>query len=405
MKKYLLIFLFLAASIVSCKKDASSDPGIDPEQWRKVGIMNIDTYGEAIVSRDDYIPATYDLNCKGEVLIKTAGGQIRGRGNSSWWNTPKKSFRVKFTEAQAMMKRYSNKDWCLLANAFDASMLHNDFTFWWGRQCRFSFTPYTDFVDVYLNGEYNGLYMIIDHLETAKHRVNKDVLLEIDGRVEEKDVSFNTAHLGPIVIRDPGSVTKDSKEYKKIVEYVSRADDALYSNDWKDPNKGYRKYFDMDALVDWYLVNEISKNNDACFFTSCFMNFSFDGKLEMGPLWDYDGAYGNTTYNNNFDPEGLWIGTHASWYIRLMEDPYFVDCVKKRLREFYNNRQDYYDYIDKRAEFLQPYVLADDEKWHFIANPDIWNKPWCFSTYQAYVDRLKSWLEIRYNWLINYFGA
>lgn len=135
------------------------------------------------------------------------------------------------------------------------------------------------------------------------------------------------------------------------------------------------------------------------------MNFSFDGRLEMGPIWDYDGAYGNTTYNGNDSPEGIWIGEHASWYIRLLEDPYFVNCVRKRLREFYDHRQDYYDYIDRRADFLEQYVLVDDQVWHCIADPNIWNKPWCFSSYRKYVDRLKQWLEIRFDWLVDYFDA
>ena len=61
----------------------------------------------------------------------------------------------------------------------------------------------------------------------------------------------------------------------------------------------YRKYLDVNSFVDWYLVNEIAKNNDAVFWSSCYMNVSPNGKIKMGPLWDFDIAFGNINYNNN----------------------------------------------------------------------------------------------------------
>ena len=66
-----------------------------------------------------------------------------------------------------------------------------------------------------------------------------------------------------------------------------------------DETEGYANYFDKVSFVDWYLINEITKNNDACFFSSCYLNITPGGKLKMGPLWDYDIALGNVNYNDN----------------------------------------------------------------------------------------------------------
>lgn len=403
MKKYLIIFSALLA-LASCNKvDPTKDKPEPPAKKKVFPTLFITTMNQApIESKYDYIPATFSIN-DSDGLAEGISGQIRGRGNSSWWNCPKKSYRVHFDEKYPLLGRHADAGWCLLANFFDKTMLKNDLVYWIGREyCCFGFTPDIDFINVYLNDDFIGLYALVDHLETGKHRVNADFLVEVDNRAKEEDgdVIFHAQGIGnPFVIKDPDPIVKGDDNYNTVNNFFDTATAVLYSENWLDEKNGYRAYFDMDTLVDWYLVNEISKNNDACFHTSCYMNYTVGGKIKMGPLWDYDGCFGNTSYNDNWNHEGLWMA-NKGWYARLFEDPGFVSLVHKRFLEFYGKRQEWYDHIEARAREINKYVLKDSDRWDdHLRNKDIWNVPVYRDTYWEYIDEFKEWMEDRFEWM------
>ena len=351
--------------------------------------------GVDVASRDDYVSAS----------VNGYAARVRGRGNSSWWNTPKKSYRISMDEKLSLLDRPADRSWCLIANYFDRSMLRNALTFHMGSEWgRFDYTTPSDFVQLYLNGSFHGVYQLLDHLEIARHRVPGDVLLEIDSRAEADDVSFSATRIWqPIVIKDPEGVVTGDETYCAIRDFVLNAESVMYSDSWLDEQSGWRSVIDEDSLVDWYLLNEISKNNDACFYTSCYFNFSWDGKLKLGPLWDYDGAYGNTTYNGNDSYKGLWIATTVEWYKRLLTDPYFKSLVKERFEFWYSLQDELCAWLDAYAEWLEPYVMQDDEVWHSLSSPDIWNAVETFDNYKDYVTSLENWIRNRFDWLKDNF--
>ena len=157
----------------------------------------------------------------------------------------------------------------------------------------------------------------------------------------------------------------------------------------------------MDSFVDWYLINEITKNNDAIFWSSCYMNLRRGGKLKMGPIWDFDISLGNVNYNDNFIEEGFWI-KNIQWYSRLFEDPAFVAKVKERFAYFYSHREDIMKNINENALYIKYSVQENENKWHTFytytwPNYDIWG------SYMNEVQSMKTWLSKRFEWLKNEF--
>jgi len=405
MKRVLALVMTMLAVLVSCSKEPEPSPVV-PELDKlsiPMGVIKIYTVGSAAVdSRDEYRKAfaTISYNDDKQTSVPC---EIKGRGNSSWWNADKKSYRLRFDEKIKLLGRHANRDWCLIANYFDKTMIRNELAFHMSRISRLEYTPATDFVTVYLNNDYLGVYMLADKIETAKDRVNADFLMEVDNRAEESEPQFKVPNLGnPIVVRDPGDIASTPDTFKSLKDFVYLADKTLYSDNYCALEGGYLDYIDMASFVDWYLINEISRNNDAIMHTSCYMHYSTGGKLIMGPVWDFDIAFGNVNYNDNDKTEGFWIAK-AGWFSRMLTDPAFTDEVKARFNYYYSKRQELYDYIDAYAEYLKPYVAKNEERWHTMDRM-LWANVEVFNTYEEYVSSLKKWLESRFQWMYNQYN-
>ena len=186
----------------------------------------------------------------------------------------------------------------LLANYMDnACGIRNATAYAIGHLSCLEFTPTTHFVDVFLNDRYNGTYQLCEHMKISEDRVNvtdEGYLLEADqlDRLDPDDVYFRTERI-LMNIKDP-DVEPGSPQYEWIRNYVNEAENALYGADFADPETGYAKYLNVDTYVDWYVISEITKTNDASLYTSCYMNIAPGGKLNMGPIWDFDICMGNT---------------------------------------------------------------------------------------------------------------
>ncbi len=412
MKKilFLCIITLLAAS---CNKgpqangneqDKPSGDIVGAVPTTAMAVVNIVTDDNApIVSKEEYIKANVTITTADGVTTDVMRTNIRGRGNSSWYNAEKKSYRLKFDEKQSLLGRGKDKSWSLIANYFDKTLLRNELAFHMSRLSRLAYTPATDYVEVYLNGSYEGVYVLCDHLKTGSHRMDADYLMEIDVRAEEEDIQVHLTYLGqPVVVKDPDDISYDSEEYTYISGFLTAAENALYSPAYTSPDTGYRQYFDLDSFVDWYLINEIAKNNDAVLYTSCYMNHNEGGKLCMGPVWDFDIAFGNVNYNDNDKPEGVWI-ERSSWYHHLISDPAFLAMVKERFMFYYNMQDDLYKFIDDHAAYLKPYIDKNEERWHTL-NTFLWPNPVVFETYQEHIDSLKDWLDARLEWMKQNYG-
>jgi hypothetical protein len=127
------------------------------------------------------------------------------------------------------------------------------------------------------------------------------------------------------------------------------------------------------------------------------MNLSRDGKLKMGPLWDYDIAFGNVDYGNCGDPEGFYI-KDIPWYKRLFEDPEFVSIVKERFEYFYSQKDIIFLQINENADYLKYAAVENNNKWGTLYNYT-WPNNEILGSYQNEVQNMKNWLYKRFEWL------
>ena len=329
---------------------------------------------------------------------------IKGRGNSTW-ETPKKPYAIKFDEKKSFFSLPEDKSWVLLANFFDKTLLRNEVAFFMGNELSIlDWTPHYQYVDLMFNGHYQGIYQLGEKVNISKGRVNigdDGVLLEIDSKAAATDVTFNVSHIeNPCNIKDPDTKYGDDT-YNYAKSFVEAADKALFSEKFKNPESGWQKYLDMDSFVDWYLINEIAKNYDANFQTSCYMNLKRGGKLKMGPIWDFDIAFGGYPWEPQAaianDVEGFNV-KNVEWYSRLFKDPVFLARVKVRFNKIYSERQKILDYIDSKAKFLSGKVVEDNKLWGTISG-DVSNVSAVKTEYNNYVSNLKTWITARFEWL------
>ena len=204
------------------------------------------------------------------------------------------------------------------------------------------------------------------------------------------------------VVKDP-DLESGSSELEKIKSYVIQTENVLYGDEFDDPNTGYSKYIDIDSFVDWYLINEISKNNDAIFFSSVYMNYVQGGKLKMGPIWDFDIAFGNINYNNNEKIDGFYV-KNAPWIERLFQDKFFVEKVKSRYNYFYSNKNTIIDKSNYYSEQLTQARFNNENIWNVLGkyvwpNNVTFNSSWSSSPFKEEQKYLDSWISDRMDWL------
>ena len=365
-------------------------------------VVYITTEGKAnISSKEDYINAEIEIDGAGQYEdFPKKNVEIRGRGNSTW-GMPKKPYRLKFDKKQEVMGMPAHKSWALMANYADKSFLRYETALDMSRVATgLDWTPRTRFVELFLNGVYNGTYQLFEIIKINENRVNvtdKGFIVEIvpEARLTDDDIWFKTS-LKTFVVKEP-DIEQGDNHYEFIKKYINDTEEALYSNDFLNPETGYKAYVDLESFADWFLINEITKNNDAAFFASCFMNYKPEEKLKMGPVWDFDISLGNINYNGNDNPEGFWM-TSSVWYSRMLQDPEFSSMVKERYKAMRIHMTDVIININNNAAYLKWSMIENNNKWNTLYH-ETWPNDAIWGSYSNEVQYLKNWMQARLNWL------
>lgn len=393
-----------------CKGKQKKDYSVYVYSFTGLPILWIETQNRSeIVSKEEYINAFLKFednnNSRNENRIIESYLKIKGRGNSSWVNSPKKCFRLKFDEKISFLDEPKDKAWVLISNYFDKTMIRNKLAYYMGEISNMDYSPKFHYVELMLNGRYHGSYILGDKLKISKHRVNvgdNGFLVEIDAKaVSENGIYFYTKNLlRPVNIKDPDLEFGDDN-YIYIKNYFEETERVLFSDNFKDPHKGWQKFLDMNSFVDWWIIHEISKNADALAFgQSCYMNLQRGGKLKMGPVWDFDQSFGNNNASYIYPIDGfIYLDYDNKWYIRLFEDPAFIKRVKERYDFFYKQKELFLNFIDHNANYLHHSITENEERWNILnsfiptVNRDVWG------SYNNEVQYLKTWLGQRMDWL------
>jgi hypothetical protein len=376
-------------------------------------IIRIETENHApIVSKEEYINAQFKIeaNTADPAWNFEAPTQIRGRGNSTWYLHPKKPYKIKLLTKTSLMGMPADKEWVLLANYSDKTLLRNTVAMELSNRFGLPYAPRSRAVEVFLNGEYEGAYQLMENIKISTSRVNipkltsADIagdavtggyLLEIDQR-RDGTIIYDTAHGLPIVVQDPDPIA--SEQWTYISSYLQQTEDAIYSESFADPSTGYEQFINSQTFIDWYLVNEIFKNQDAKFFSSIWMYKERGGKLSLGPVWDFDLGAGNVDYDVTDDPTGWWV-REGPWISRLFEDPAFEARVQARWQELKAGQIDtIFVFIDQNAAALDQSQKNNFQRWP-ILNVYVWPNPVITGSYEGEVSQLKQWLTTRIAWM------
>ncbi|HEU4505229.1 MAG TPA: CotH kinase family protein [Nitrospira sp.] len=357
--------------------------------------LSITTAGMVpITSREDYVNATLNLN--GQALAT----RIRGRGNSTW-QMPKKPYRLNLNEATSLLGMPAARNWALLANYADKTLLRNALAFCVSETLEMEYTPKSRFVELTLNGQYDGVYQLTEHVEVAPHKVNigpetetsNGFFIEHDGMFAQEPAWFISSMELPFVFKsDP-----TPQQMIAIEQYVNDVERRL-STDFAS----FAERVDIGSFVNLYLVNELLKNNDAFHFSSTFFFRRQDERLRFGPAWDFDIAAGNIDRNGNDDPTGFW--TREQVYPRAaFRYPEFEQRVKDRWRFLESRGSAMLDAISASARALEDSQRRNFERWDIldIAVPP---NPVVTGSYEGEIDYLRNWLRTRINWLDAQFG-
>lgn len=347
---------------------------VDNEFKTGLPVVYINTYNKtSITSKDVYLDATVSINGIEQYPdLEEAVCHIKGRGNTTW-SWPKKPYVFKLDEKQSVLGMPKHKRWVLLANFLDRTMMRNLVSMHLGQKTSLAWTPHCVPVELVLNGKHVGMYLLIEQVRVDKNRVNisekKGYLLEsdfhYDNKYQWKSPYGKCWQMGegiPFGIKYPDEedVTADQVTYAK--NYIDQAAKALYGADFKDPEKGYAKYLDVQSYVDYWIVFEMMGNHELSNPGSVYCHFEEGGKIVAGPLWDFD--WGVLSYKTSPQARTGFINKDAIWYARLFKDPAFVELVQKRWNELLPELRAIPEYMSECEKLLERSAERNFKMWN-----------------------------------------
>ena len=378
--------------------------------------------GAPILDKGNYVEATIRIDGDGKYDNFEGATSIRGRGNSTW-EMPKKPYKLKLDKEAPLFGMNSHREWAVLANYFDKTFLRNITAFEISRIAEMSWTPSSVSFELYLNEAYQGVYTMTEQVTVSKDRFDIELVKPTDisgealtgGYFLELDFHFDEAYKFkteraklPIMFKDPKKPTVEQFNY--VQSYYNLAEEVLYSENYRDSENGYRKYIDVESFINYYIVQELSKNVDGNMRGSCFMAIRRNGKIEQPLVWDFDLAFGNADYitweqgATSAGWDGWYIKTCSPWFDRLFEDPQFVEELKDRWNELKPQ-------LDKLPSFIKEHALMlDDAQTRNFSTKETngagwdinkvdWNTSRVSGSYKAEINYLVTFVEKRIGWL------
>lgn len=339
----------------------------------------------------EYIHREKGNSAAGNYLVLDAQGRvenlgkieaIRGRGNVSWVDSDKKSYQITLQEKKSLLGMPAEKKWVLIPNAFDDTLIRNKVCNDLAHGLGLEHTTKCGYIDLYIDGEYRGNYLLSEKVEIDNNRIainnlekeneilNKDIelaqnikkvndngvvikgsilenepeditggyLLELESpkRFENEKNGFITSRGQCVIVQSPEYASEKQLSY--IAERYQCFENAIYSEDGHCPfdGKGFTEYIDIESFAKKYLLEELSKNHDAHITSQFFYKpeDKISDKIFAGPAWDYDKALGINAQNYvGLDlkiPEGIHVGVQKRdydvWYGLYCQEE-FMDVV------------------------------------------------------------------------------
>jgi spore coat protein CotH len=369
----MLIFIFVL--LLSACKDTYND------QWG-LPTIEINTDDEApILDKVNWVNMTFSLTVPDKPeknITNISNQQIRGRGNSTW-NAPKKPYRIRFQDdqRQSPFGLPAARNWVLLANYFDRSLMGNAFAFELGKRLGLKYTCSYDYVELYLNDIYQGIYIFTEHVQADPAKIgapgrpkvdlNEGWFVEIDFRYDEEQRFRTTNYNLPVMIKSPES---DSIDF--VRDDWNELTGLMFSEDF--PENGYRDLINMDTFIKYFMVQIITNNSDFNVRTydskadpgSTYFYKDKGAKICAGPLWDFDRSFG---YNSVLGAKTFPYPNYP-FFNRFFEDPVFLARWKEIWNHYYKDIVSMRNFIDSTANKIRDAAIKDLRTWNNTENFD-----------------------------------
>lgn len=366
------------------------------------------------------------------------GIEIRGQSSQSLF--PKKSYGIEFRDSNDMDVDTSilglprQSDWVIHSPYSDKSLIRNALAYIIAGEIM-DYAPRVRLAEMVINDEYHGLILWTESIKRDKNRVDISKLSPDENEGDDltggyilkfdKGESFETAWESPFspipgrsqkarfLYHYPKAREISTPQKNYIKTWVTQFENNLMSSGYSDPVTGYNKYINVKTFVDLIIVNELSKNVDG-YRLSTYMYKDKDskgGKLSMGPVWDYNLAFGNANYCegstsygwgfnfNGICPDDFWL-IHV-WWNRLMIEDRFRQNVKDRWISLRNNQLSSTMLMTKVDSLVS--LLGESQARNFIKWPVlgkyIWPNQYVGSNYGEEINYLKQWITNRTIWL------
>ncbi len=327
---------------------------------------------------------------KGKVTFNASTVKVKGRG-SHFKERLKNSYNIKLDQKNSLMGMAAGKRWVLLSNAYDKSLIRSSVAFDIAAQLfDFNWTPQSQPVELILNGKHMGSYTLVEQIRISEERVKSGLILSMEDQVQPGDDAFQSARSGlTFVMRDPetGVVGTHLMRTQALIEKIERTM-ASGKND-------YLQQLDLASFADWYLLNELVKNEEAL-FSNGYMTLNEKGILQMGPIWEMGKTMGGE-YGDGFKNSVLG---ETMWFSHLLQNDSFKSLVKNRLSELVKNSDKIEKIVRDRAKSIELSAASNESVWHPLgAGSEDWEH--VSTLYDEEVERLVSWLQNRLDWMNN----
>ena len=308
--------------------------------------------------------------------------ELKGRGNSTW-EKPKPPFQLKFSKKVDFLGLGEAKNWVFLANYVDYSNLRNDTAFKLAEMLGEQYATRGEFVKVYVDNAYLGLYYLTHKMEAKTGSVelsNKyGVLMEIDNLHRETEDCIITKYNTCMTIKD---TVADEDEEADIMNYAVNAFMKDYDKfEQAVRNKNYTQISeiaDIRSLAEYYIISEFTSNPDAYDSSFYFYKDGLNDQIHAGPIWDYDYALSNrkwdpiansiiySPYSNNVQRNYLKNSNDTNEIYLLTDMPEFMEEVKRVYQEKLKGKKDeLVNWVKTRAATIKDEALTDAERWNF----------------------------------------
>lgn len=401
--KKLFSSLFAAALMVSCTHDINIDrPAaggngggegggseekedviIFPSDLKSLAKVYIDTPSATPVSSKEVwveLATIKILGDDGAVLYDADSLKIRGRGNSTWSNYPKKPYNIKLQHQANFFGTGKSKRWVLIANWMDRTLLRNDVAYEAARRTSLEWTPSGEFVELYLNGSHLGNYWLGEKINVEGSKFTADYLYTFDtsnGKVADFTTTYGyrktTSKTGlPAIVKYPDRDDYLDNSFNAVISAakteLNAAEESIYRSGTLDK-------IDIDSFCDWFIVHELCYNMEPKHPKSCFVH-SRDGILYAGPVWDFDWTtftpdHTSLELNSTFYFPNVTVGSgrNAVTYNGLWSSSSFKSRLKERWRTLKPEFETLGEYIDKRSDQIRASEAVNHSMWPCYPNP------------------------------------